>query len=74
MILMGRRDNARLEFNQTDIRLVGPQGNMSTLLDLVGIGILFELIFELKGRSMVTGAGRNALYGKFGEGDLRCWR
>ena len=68
MILMGTRNDRRIGFNRTDPRLVGLQDVMPTLLDLAGI----DPPRTVEGRSMVTGAEREYLYGEYGEVDQCC--
>ncbi len=68
MVLMGEKFDSRIGFARTDDRLVGLQDVMPTLLELAGI----ESPATVEGRSMITGAKREHLYGEFGEEDLCC--
>jgi len=63
MILLGETDDTRLPFGTTDDRLTGLQDVMPTLLGLAGI----KPPDHVDGRSMVTNAPREHIYGEFGE-------
>ena len=63
MILMGEAGDGRLPFGSVDDRVTGLQDIMPTLLGLAGI----EPPSHVDGRSMVSDAPRNYIYGEFGE-------
>ncbi len=63
MILIGREGDSAVGWNRTDDRIVGLQDVMPTLLDLAGI----QVPETVEGRSMISGARRDFLYGEFGE-------
>ena len=63
MILMGKNGDDRLPFGSVDDRVTGLQDIMPTLLGLAGI----EPPSHVDGRSMVSDAPRDYIYGEFGE-------
>jgi arylsulfatase A-like enzyme len=63
MVLVGEANDDRVPFGTTDDRISGLQDVMPTLLGLAGI----EPPAHIDGRSMVTDAPRDHIYGEFGE-------
>ncbi|MFN3226087.1 MAG: sulfatase-like hydrolase/transferase, partial [Hyphomicrobiales bacterium] len=63
MIVMGEKNDQTVGFNRTDDRIVGLRDIMPTLLGLADI----KVPETVEGRSMVTDAPRDHLYGEFGE-------
>ena len=63
MIVVGEAGTRAIGFGRTDERITGLQDVMPTLLGLAGI----DAPSHLDGRSMITGAPRDHIYGEFGE-------
>lgn len=64
MVLLGEAQDRKIGVGKTDDRLTGLQDVMPTLLGLAGI----DAPDTLDGRSMVSAARRDYIYGEFGEG------
>lgn len=68
MIVMGTKENPRLEDKGTDHRLMGLQDVMPTLLEMCEI----EVPSSVDGMSMGNAGHRDYIYGEWGEGDSAC--
>ncbi|NKB29728.1 MAG: sulfatase-like hydrolase/transferase [Rhodobacteraceae bacterium] len=68
MIVMGTKDNPRLQNRDTDDRLMGLRDVMPTLLDMCGI----DAPGSIDGMSMADSQQREYIYGEWGEDDSAC--